>query len=140
MPHYFFIKIKSKRKPWFMSGHSFPSTVPFTVPLILPSIHHLSNHPMCFLADSLGTPASDEDPCQISVQNPTSPPITTKLRPRPRPRPKPVTQPIPTSADRLSSPGFTVTPTNVTHVTRYGFQVSGTLDRTPSPLIPSPCA
>nr|XP_005896502.1 PREDICTED: triggering receptor expressed on myeloid cells 1 [Bos mutus] len=68
--------------------------------------------------NSLGTPASDEYPCQVSVQNPTPLPVTTKLRPRPRPRPKPVTQPIPTSADRLSSPGFTVTPTNVTHVNR----------------------
>uniref|UniRef100_A0A8C2PGH1 Triggering receptor expressed on myeloid cells 1 n=1 Tax=Capra hircus TaxID=9925 RepID=A0A8C2PGH1_CAPHI len=88
--------------------------------------------------NSLGTPDSDEYPCQISVQNPTLPPVTTKLRPRPRPRP--VTQLVPTSADRLSSPGLTVTPTNVTHITRYGFQVSGPLDRTPSPLIPSPCA
>lgn len=31
-------------------------------------------------------------------------------------------------------------PTNVTDVTRYGFQVSGPLVWTPSPLIPSPCA
>ncbi|KAI4531212.1 hypothetical protein MG293_019070 [Ovis ammon polii] len=66
--------------------------------------------------NSLGTPDSDEYPCQISVQNPTLPPVTTKLHPRPRPRP--VTQLVPTSADRLSSPGLTVTPTNVTHVTR----------------------
>ncbi|XP_055262315.1 triggering receptor expressed on myeloid cells 1 isoform X2 [Moschus berezovskii] len=66
--------------------------------------------------NSLGTPGSDEHPCQISAQNPTLPPVTTKLRPRPRPRP--VTQLIPTSAVRHSSPGFTVTPTNVTHVTR----------------------
>ncbi|XP_040105656.1 triggering receptor expressed on myeloid cells 1 [Oryx dammah] len=70
--------------------------------------------------NSLGTPNSDEYPCQISAQNPTLPPVTTKLRPRPRPRPtpRPVTQLVPTSADRLSSPGFTVTPTNVTHITR----------------------
>ena len=114
---------------------SFPSSVSFMLPRNLPSIHHLSNHPMCFLAGSLGTPASDDYPCQVSAQNPTLPPITTKLRPRPRT----VTQLIPTSTNSLSSSGFTVTPTNVTHVTRYGFQVSGPLDWTPSPLIPSPC-
>ncbi|XP_043306740.1 triggering receptor expressed on myeloid cells 1 [Cervus elaphus] len=63
---------------------------------------------------SLGPPASDDYPCQTSVQNPTLPPITTKLRPRPRT----VTQLILTSTNSLSSSGFIVTPTNVTHVTR----------------------
>ncbi|CAI9168354.1 unnamed protein product [Rangifer tarandus platyrhynchus] len=63
---------------------------------------------------SLGPPASDDYPCQISAQNPTLPPITTKLRPRPRT----VTKLIPTSTNSLSSSGFTVIPTNVTHVTR----------------------
>ncbi|XP_057556410.1 triggering receptor expressed on myeloid cells 1 [Hippopotamus amphibius kiboko] len=64
------------------------------------------------------TPASDENPIQISAQISTLPPITTENWSKLHPSPRTVTQPFSVSTASVSSPGLTVTPTNVTDVTR----------------------
>lgn len=128
---------------------SFPSSAPFILPSIHPSIHPPSIHPsiihptihsMCLLADHSSTPASDKNPSRGLAQISTLPPLTYNTRSKLPTSPRTETPLLPMTTASLSSPGLEVNPTHKTDVIRYGFQVSGPLVCTRSPLVSSPCA
>ncbi|XP_019490538.1 PREDICTED: triggering receptor expressed on myeloid cells 1 isoform X2 [Hipposideros armiger] len=90
--------------------------------------------------DHSSTPASDKNPSRGLAQISTLPPLTFNTQSKLPTSPRTETPLLPMTTASLSSPGLEVNPTHKTDVIRYGFQVSGPLVCTRSPLVSSPCA